>query len=220
MIYRFSINEDTGIIDVQSCYPAVESIDNLSTDSKNLSTERRRISRNNQTLFRFRARIPRSKFCRVCQNRPIIDRRDGIIDRPITPSRLLAAITAQVTAQVEGIDNLLMQKYLRELAAALGITTAQVASEVTGEVAGEVTAPVTASVRRILELLSVRGELGNVAILSAFELKSRRRMRETYLEPALRESLIEYTIPVKPTSSLQKYRLTDKGRSWLVGRKP
>ena len=97
---------------------------------------------------------------------------------------------------------------------------AQVTTEVTAQVAGEVTAPVTAPVRRILKLLSVRGELGNAEILSAFGLKSRRRVRETYLEPALRESLIEYTIPDKPTSSLQKYRLTEKGRAWLAGRKP
>jgi hypothetical protein len=45
-------------------------------------------------------------------------------------------------------------------------------------------------------------------------------MRENYLAPALRESLIEYTIPDKPNSSLQKYRLTDKGRAWIAGRKP
>jgi len=113
---------------------------------------------------------------------------------------------------------------LQELADAIGLTTAQVTAEVAAQVPGEVTAPVTApvtaSARRILELLSVRGELGNAEILSAFELKSRRRLRETYLEPALRESLIEYTIPDKPTSSLQKYRLTDKGRAWLAGRKP
>jgi hypothetical protein len=64
------------------------------------------------------------------QNRPIIDRRDSIIDRPTTTFRLLAAITAQVTAQVEGRDNLLMQKSLQELADALGMTTAQVTAQV------------------------------------------------------------------------------------------
>jgi predicted HTH transcriptional regulator len=127
-----------------------------------------------------------------------------------------AAVTAPVIAQVDDGDTLLIQRSLQELADAIGLSAAQVTTEVTAQVAGEVTAPV----RRILKLLSVRGELGNAEILSAFGLKSRRRVRETYLEPALRESLIEYTIPDKPTSSLQKYRLTEKGRAWLAGRKP
>jgi len=29
--------------------------------------------------------------------------------------------------------------------------------------------------------------------------------------------LLEYTIPEKPNSRLQKYRLTAKGRAWLEG---
>lgn len=75
---------------------------------------------------------------------------------------------------------------------------------------------VTAPVRRLLELLSSRGELGNMEILDAFELKSRRRMRETYLVPALRAALIEYTIPDKPNSPLQKYLLTEACRRFLM----
>jgi len=94
--------------------------------------------------------------------------------------------------------------------------SAEATAQITAKVKGEVTAPV----RRILGLLENRGELGNTEILSIFELKNRRRMRENYLAPALRESLIEYTIPDKPNGSLQKYRLTDKGRAWIAGRKP
>ena len=43
-------------------------------------------------------------------------------------------------------------------------------------------------------------------------MKDRRRLRETYINPALAEELLETTIPNKPTSRLQKYRLTEKGR--------
>ena len=131
---------------------------------------------------------------------------------------------AAVTAQVDDGDNLLIQQSLQELAAAIGLTTAQVTTEVTGEVAGEitgqVTAPVAVPVRRMFELLSDCGELGNAEILKAFDLKSRRRMQETYLAPVLRVSLVEYTVPDKPTSSLQKYHLTEKGLAWLAGRQP
>ena len=37
--------------------------------------------------------------------------------------------------------------------------------------------------------------------------------RERYLDPAASAELVEMTIPDKPTSRLQRYRLTDKGRS-------
>jgi DNA-binding PadR family transcriptional regulator len=33
----------------------------------------------------------------------------------------------------------------------------------------------------------------------------------------LHVGLIEYTIPEKPNSRLQRYRLTEKGRMWLQG---
>jgi len=39
------------------------------------------------------------------------------------------------------------------------------------------------------------------------------------LEKVLDAQLLAMTIPDKPTSSLQKYRLTDKGRAWLASKK-
>ncbi len=38
-----------------------------------------------------------------------------------------------------------------------------------------------------------------------------------YLRPALEAELIARTIPEKPNSRLQQYRLTDKGRTLLTG---
>ncbi len=46
-------------------------------------------------------------------------------------------------------------------------------------------------------------------------LSHRPTFRENYLHPALEAGLIEPTIPDKPTSRLQKYRLTEKGRAAL-----
>ena len=80
-----------------------------------------------------------------------------------------------------------------------------------GSVTPPVTPPVSKYIRRLLGLLERRGALGNADIRVAFELKDRRRLRETYIKPALAGGLIEMTIPDKPNSRLQKYRLTSKG---------
>jgi hypothetical protein len=75
-------------------------------------------------------------------------------------------------------------------------------------------------VGKLLYLLGQREPLGNEDIRSAFELKSRRRLRETYLGPALSAGLIQYTIHDKPNSRLQKYRLTEKGRGFVATMNP
>ena len=58
-------------------------------------------------------------------------------------------------------------------------------------------------------------ELSSVTIRGRLGLKHRGSFQENYLRPALEKNLIEPTIPDKPTSRLQKYRLTDKGREML-----
>jgi hypothetical protein len=44
----------------------------------------------------------------------------------------------------------------------------------------------------------------------------RTKFRHQVLRPLIDEGLIELTIPDKPTSRLQKYRLTGKGRAWIT----
>jgi ATP-dependent DNA helicase RecG len=44
-------------------------------------------------------------------------------------------------------------------------------------------------------------------------LKHRQTFRENYLHPALKQSLAEMTLPGKPNSRLQQYRLTESGRA-------
>ena len=54
-------------------------------------------------------------------------------------------------------------------------------------------------------------------IQTALKLRSQANFRDRYLQPALEAGLIEMTIPDKPRSSKQRYRLTEKGRRSLKG---
>lgn len=79
--------------------------------------------------------------------------------------------------------------------------------------APQVAPQVTPQVREILKV--IRGEMTREALQRALELQDRKSFRERYLKPALADGLMEMTLPEKPNSRLQKYRLTDKGRRWL-----
>ena len=87
----------------------------------------------------------------------------------------------------------------------LGVTLTFFAPEVTGEVTGVV----TGEVARLLAVM--KGPLKRQEIQDALGLKHEDHFREAYLIPALHAGLIEMTIPDKPTSRLQKYRLTKTG---------
>ncbi|WP_244512311.1 Fic family protein [Maridesulfovibrio ferrireducens] len=64
-------------------------------------------------------------------------------------------------------------------------------------------------VKALVEAIS--GEMSRDELQAVLGLKDRKSFREIYLKPALEEGLIEMTIPDKPNSKLQKYRLTVKG---------
>ena len=66
---------------------------------------------------------------------------------------------------------------------------------------------------RILYALDVERRSSELLII--LDLKSRADMYKRFLLPALQQGLIEYTVPNKPNSRLQKYRLTDKGRAFV-----
>lgn len=53
-------------------------------------------------------------------------------------------------------------------------------------------------------------------IRACLALKDKTHVRQVYIDPAMSVGLIEYTIPNHPNSRLQKYRLTDKGKSLLA----
>ncbi len=109
--------------------------------------------------------------------------------------------TPQVTAQVTPQDNSLSSSVLQDLARVLGAATPQV----TPQVAVQVTAILKAS----------RDESSRDILQEAAGMRDREHFRKAYMEPLLAADLIQRTIPEKPTSRLQKYRLTEKGRALL-----
>ena len=58
-------------------------------------------------------------------------------------------------------------------------------------------------------------ELGFNDLTDTIGINSRRKYLRNVITPAIEAGLIERTIPDKPTSRNQKYRLTDKGRQLL-----
>ena len=83
------------------------------------------------------------------------------------------------------------------------------ASEIQG--AGEVAGEVTPLLRVLVE-----GALGRTEAQAALGLKGQANFRDRYLGPALEANLIEMTIPDKPRSSKQRYRLTARGATLLA----
>ena len=90
--------------------------------------------------------------------------------------------------------------------------TEQVAGQVIGQVIGQVAEEVAPEVR-LLRVLS--GEMTRQDIQEALGLKHRDHFNQAYLLPALQAGLIEMTIPDKPRSSKQRYRLTPAGSEYL-----
>ena len=56
-------------------------------------------------------------------------------------------------------------------------------------------------------------EMTGAQLQEAVQLKNADHFRKAYLLPAIAKGLIERTIPEKPLSNNQKYRLTKKGKS-------
>ena len=61
------------------------------------------------------------------------------------------------------------------------------------------------------------GDMKRKEIQSTLNLKHEDHFREAYLIPALEAGYIEMTIPDKPRSSKQRYRITALGEKVLTG---
>ena len=67
-------------------------------------------------------------------------------------------------------------------------------------------------------LLAMSGDMSRQEILTALGLRNLGNLRRRYLKPCLEQGWIEMTIPDKPTSVNQRFRLTAAGRDHLKER--
>ena len=74
----------------------------------------------------------------------------------------------------------------------------------------QVTEQVTEQVKELVNVLDK--EMDRQEIQDKLGLAHRENFRSNYLKPALEQGFVEMTIPDKPSSSLQKYRLTILGK--------
>ena len=77
----------------------------------------------------------------------------------------------------------------------------------------QITEQVTGEVQKFLKILHTPMSRSEAQI--ALSLKGQANFRDRYLKPVLDLELVGMTIPDKPRSSKQKYRLTDKGKEWV-----
>lgn len=75
---------------------------------------------------------------------------------------------------------------------------------------------VTPEVKNMLKALE--GEMSRVEIQEILMLKDEKHFREHYQQKALELGLLEMTIPDKPRSRSQKYRITEKGNKLIEGK--
>lgn len=87
--------------------------------------------------------------------------------------------------------------------------TPPVTPQVTPPVTPPVTPQVTPQVAALLTALDA--DLSRSDLMNRLALRDRWNFADAYLQPALADELIEMTIPDKPNSRLQRYRLTAKG---------
>jgi len=77
------------------------------------------------------------------------------------------------------------------------------------EVTMEVTPEVTMEVKRLLN--AIIGEHSRKELQEMLKLKNAEHFRKAYLLPAIKAGVEEMTLPDKPKSRLQKYRLAQNG---------
>ena len=81
--------------------------------------------------------------------------------------------------------------------------------EVTRQVTRQVAQDITEPIRRVV--LVIEGEMKSAEIQTILQLRDRESFRDLYLIPSIEAGYLEMTIPEKPNSPIQMYRLTKEG---------
>lgn len=137
----------------------------------------------------------------------------------LTDIRGLGVSTTQQAKQIA--DFLVRQQLLRPVGDTLfevtdavrqrfSLAAEQGTPQVTPHVAPQVTPQVVAL------LTKVSGEMTRQELTDALGLKDRKHFADAYLQPALEAGLLEMTIPDKPQSSKQRYRLTGQAQAAIA----
>jgi ATP-dependent DNA helicase RecG len=140
----------------------------------------------------------------------------------LTDIRGLGVSTTQQARQIA--DFLVRQQLLQPVGETLfearevlrqrfALATEQVTPQVTPHVAPQVPPQVTPQVLALLRKLS--GEMTRQEMMDLAGLKDRKHFGDAYLQPSLDAGFLEMTIPDKPQSSKQRYRLTEQGLAAL-----
>jgi ATP-dependent DNA helicase RecG len=91
--------------------------------------------------------------------------------------------------------------------------------KVTPQVTEQVGTKLALSQHQVEILCKCQLESGIADLMTIAARSDRTKFRNQVLNPLIQEGLIEMTIPDKPTSSNQKYRLTEKGKKWVAENK-
>jgi len=124
-----------------------------------------------------------------------------------------AAGTPAPLVQLDGHDLWTEFPYAAAYLLAIGTANNRPISGIGAEVTPDVTPDVTPEVGRMLSVIV--GTMSRVEIMSAMGLQDEKHFREHYQQAGIAAGVIEMTIPDKPKSRLQKYRLTAAGRKLM-----
>jgi ATP-dependent DNA helicase RecG len=65
-------------------------------------------------------------------------------------------------------------------------------------------------------LRAIEGNMSRLELQTSMGLKNADHFRKAYILPAMAAGVLEMTLPERPNSRLQRYRLTNKGLQWLT----
>ena len=65
-------------------------------------------------------------------------------------------------------------------------------------------------------LRAIEGNMSRLELQTSMGLKNADHFRKAYILPAIAAGVLEMTLPERPNSRLQRYRLTNKGLQWLI----